>query len=212
MILVSLALFSWGATAQHDHSAHETKTNTEHDEPLFKNKALGTAYSHYLALKDALVASNQQEARKGAGVLSNALNDVQKAENALAEAKKVAQATTLERQRKAFTGLSNEMAVLVKGAEMSSGRTLPGILPDGQWQHRRLLVIQRKRSPQSLLWRQNAEMRYGERDDQLIVSTPKGSCLGVLFQCIHKSRLSEVRQRCSTYNTFAGLKHHCYLG
>lgn len=121
MIMLSLALVSWGANAQHDHAGHGAQASTQKMEPMFKDKALGTAYGHYIHLKNALVASDQQEAKKGGDGLTKALAGVPKADKALAEAKKVAQATTLEEQRKAFTSLSNEMATLVKDAEITKG-------------------------------------------------------------------------------------------
>ncbi len=43
---------------------------------VFKDAKLGTAYEHYVHLKDALVASKADEAKMGAGQLQKALKEV----------------------------------------------------------------------------------------------------------------------------------------
>ncbi len=48
MIMLCLALVSWGATAQHDHAAHGAQASSEKMEPMFKDKALGSSYTHYI--------------------------------------------------------------------------------------------------------------------------------------------------------------------
>lgn len=121
MILLCLALVSWGANAQHDHASHGAQTITQQIEPMFKDKALGTAYGHYIHLKNALVASDFQKAKSASESLVKAIHNVKGSDKVHAEAAKVAQSGTLDNQRKAFTGLSNEMATLVKGSEISKG-------------------------------------------------------------------------------------------
>uniref|UniRef100_UPI0040472808 DUF3347 domain-containing protein n=1 Tax=Roseivirga sp. TaxID=1964215 RepID=UPI0040472808 len=121
MIMLCLALVSWGATAQHDHAAHGAQSSTQQMEPMFKDKALGSSYTHYIHLKNALVASDFQNAKSASESLVKALHNVKGSDKVHAEAAKVAQAGSLENQRKAFTALSNEMATLVKGADISMG-------------------------------------------------------------------------------------------
>lgn len=121
MIMLYLALVSWGATAQHDHAAHGAQTSSQTMEPMFKDKALGSSYTHYIHLKNALVASDFQKAKSASESLVKALHNVKGSDKVHAEAAKVAQAGSLENQRKAFTALSNEMATLVKGADISMG-------------------------------------------------------------------------------------------
>ena len=121
IIMLCLALVSWGATAQHDHAAHGAQSDKQQMEPMFKDKALGTAYSHYIHLKNALVDSDQKAAKSASQTLMDAAKNVKSAEKMLTEATKVASAATLDEQRKAFDGLSNEMAALVKSNQLSMG-------------------------------------------------------------------------------------------
>jgi len=118
MTILLLVLMSWGAHAQHDHATHADKKADEKT-PVFKDENLGKAYYHYIQLKDALVASNDQEAKKAAGNLQSALTRVDK--KASDEAAKVATAVDLKAQRLAFTELSSQMASLVKEGQLSEG-------------------------------------------------------------------------------------------
>jgi uncharacterized protein GlcG (DUF336 family) len=90
-------------------------------EPMFKDKALGTAYGHYIHLKNALVASDFQKAKSASESLVKAIHNVKGSDKVHSEVDKVTQASSLESQRKAFTALSGEMVTLVKGAEISMG-------------------------------------------------------------------------------------------
>lgn len=122
MLIVSMILISWGAFAQHDHAHHDNKKEmSKKTEPTFKKKDMGVAYGHYINLKEALVASNIDVAKKAADALEASLDAVSKGEKAKAETTKVSAATTLDAQRKAFSALSNEMATLLKASTLSSG-------------------------------------------------------------------------------------------
>ena len=109
MMMLCLVLGSWGAFAQQNKTA------------MFKDAKLGAAYEHYIHLKDALVASNADEAKKGAGELQKALKGVDDSTAALEAASKIAASSDLKEQRLVFSGLSNEMATLVKGGKLSIG-------------------------------------------------------------------------------------------
>lgn len=121
MIILYLALVSWGVTAKHDLAANGEQANSQLDEPMFKDKAMASAYTQYINLKNALVASDFQKAKSTSESLMKAIQEVKGSQKAQAEMVKVAQSNSLENQRKAFTALSNEMVVLVKTAEISSG-------------------------------------------------------------------------------------------
>lgn len=120
MMMLLLALVSWGAYAQHEHAEHDKK-KMEKGTAMFKDEKIGTAYEHYAHLKDALVASNQAEAKKAADALQKSLSSVKEGKKAADEASKVAAAASLDHQRKAFSELSNEMATLLKGGKLSMG-------------------------------------------------------------------------------------------
>jgi hypothetical protein len=117
-MIALVALVSFGAYAQHDHAEHG---NQKAEQAKFKDDKLGTAYTHYIHLKDALVASDAAEAKKAAGELQKALASVAGAKKAADEALKVSSASGLEDQRKAFAGLSNEVTTLVKNGKLVSG-------------------------------------------------------------------------------------------
>lgn len=121
MIMLFLALVSWGAFAQHDHASLGAQSNNQMLEPAFKDKSLGAAYSHYIHLKNALVASDFQKSKSASEALVKAIHQVKNADKVNNEAAKIAQAGSMEDQRKAFTALSNEMITLVKSTGISSG-------------------------------------------------------------------------------------------
>jgi hypothetical protein len=121
VILIALvSLVGFGAYAQHDHANHGDQ-KSEQVSAKFKDEKLGSAYDHYIHLKDALVASNSEDAKKAARELQKSLIAVSGGKKAADEASKVASATDLEEQRKAFSGLSNEMKTLVKDGKLTSG-------------------------------------------------------------------------------------------
>jgi hypothetical protein len=121
IIMLCLALGSWGAFAQHDHAAHSNDKKSEEGKAMFKDAKLGTAYEQYLRVKDALVASQSDEAKKGAGDLAKSLKEISSSPAALEAASKIASSTDLTEQRKLFSTLSNEMTTLVKGGKLSMG-------------------------------------------------------------------------------------------
>ena len=119
--MLLLVLGSWGANAQHDHAANAGEKKIDESKTIFKDSKLGVAYEHYLHLKDALVASNNNEAIGGANQLQKALKDINGATAALEATSKIALTSDLKEQRKAFSALSNEMATLVKSSKLSAG-------------------------------------------------------------------------------------------
>ena len=121
MITLCLVLGSWGAFAQHDHSAMKDDKKRDQNMAMFKDAKLGTAYENYIHLKDALVASNQVDAKKAAGELQKSVADVSNGKMVADEAAKVVAASNLDGQRKAFSGVSDMMAMLVKGDKLSMG-------------------------------------------------------------------------------------------
>ena len=130
VMMLSLAFLSLGAFAQHDHSKHQM--NGDHGDqmtPEFENENLGQAYAKYIALKDALVASDAGEAEAKAAELAASLSKIENAGTAKSSATKVAKAGSLEAQRKEFAKLSNEMAALIKSAEFSTGEVYVEFCP-----------------------------------------------------------------------------------
>lgn len=119
LILFFLAMVSWGAYAQHDHASHYQ--NDGNSAARFENDALNMAYSHYLQIKDALVSSDLDVAKKEAMELQNALEDVKNSSGAMEAASNLVGADGLDQQRKAFSTLSAEMTRLVKAGKLLQG-------------------------------------------------------------------------------------------
>ena len=117
---LALALSCGMAFAQHDHAGHD-QNKAQTTTATFKDAKLGTAYALYLKTKDALVASNTDDTKKSAGELQKALKDVKGSADALAATTKLAGASGLDEQRQLFSTVSNEMATLVKGGQLSAG-------------------------------------------------------------------------------------------
>jgi|APTNR8051073442_1049403.scaffolds.fasta_scaffold00184_58 uncharacterized lipoprotein YehR (DUF1307 family) len=108
------------AFAQHDHAGND-QSKTQTTTATFKDAKLGAAYAHYLIVKDALVASNAEDAKKAADEFQKLLKDVKGSAAVLAATTKFASTSVLSEQRKLFSAVSNEMTTLVKGGQLSSG-------------------------------------------------------------------------------------------
>lgn len=127
VLMMSLALISVGANAQHMHgshgsmSGHESMSDKKPMAPMFEDETLGSAYSHYIHLKNALVKSNYDDAKSAADELATAVGQVKDGDKAKNEATKVAQSESLEDQRKVFAALSNAMAGLIRNASFKMG-------------------------------------------------------------------------------------------
>ncbi|GAA0893525.1 hypothetical protein GCM10009122_32040 [Fulvivirga kasyanovii] len=121
VLMMALAFVTFGALAQHDHAGHGKQSGGQQMDPMFKDEAMSKAYGHYIHLKEALVASQPDEAKGAADKLQKSLASLENTKSAQAEAGKVASASTLDEQRKAFAVLSNEMTTLVKASTLSMG-------------------------------------------------------------------------------------------
>ncbi|WP_339880769.1 DUF3347 domain-containing protein [uncultured Algoriphagus sp.] len=123
ILLVSLALGSWGAYAQHVQGSGDHKNTEEMSPmaPMFKDQAIGNAYSKYIELKNGLVTSDALKISDAAALLVLALQDVNDVGKVLEQARMVSKAKNLEEQRKMFASLSNEMVALIKNAKLSMG-------------------------------------------------------------------------------------------
>ena len=120
LMTLILALGCAVAFAQHDHAGHD-QSKTQTTAATFKDAKLGMTYTLYLKVKDALVASEADDAKKAAGELQKALKDLKGSKDALTATTKLAGASDLDEQRQLFSAVSNEMATLVKGGQLSAG-------------------------------------------------------------------------------------------
>lgn len=87
----------------------------------FKDSKMDMAYKQYIQLKDALVASKADEAKKFGSQLQQSLTALNNGKKSAVEAGKIAGTEKLADQRKAFSSLSNEMKTLVKADKPATG-------------------------------------------------------------------------------------------
>ncbi|MEJ7644806.1 MAG: DUF3347 domain-containing protein [Chryseolinea sp.] len=121
IMITLVAMVSFGAYAQHEHAAHGESKDQPQGHVMLKDEKIGAAYTHYVHLKDALVASKSDEAKKAASALQKSLASLSNAKKATESASKIAATASLEEQRKEFSTLSNEMTSLVKASKLSKG-------------------------------------------------------------------------------------------
>lgn len=120
MMIFCMALIGFGAFAQHDHAGHDQK-KTDQGMVMFKDAQLGKAYDLYIQLKDALVSSDEEKVKSIASELQKSVAGVDNGKMVADEAAKVVAAQNLDDQRKAFSGVSDMMAMLVKDGKLSMG-------------------------------------------------------------------------------------------
>jgi hypothetical protein len=121
MLIAFAALVSLAAYSQHDHAGHADSKDHAQGHVTFKDEKVGAAYAHYVHLKDALVASKSDEAKKAASELQKSLTSLSNTKKATESASKIAATSDLQDQRKEFSTLSNEMTSLVKVSKPSMG-------------------------------------------------------------------------------------------
>lgn len=119
-IMLSLILGSWGAYAQHEHAGHDQK-KSEQAAATFKDAKLGNAYTHYILVKNELVDSDSENARKNAIELQKSLAGLSDSKTVQSAVAKFISAKDLSEQRQHFSALSNEITTLVKGGKLATG-------------------------------------------------------------------------------------------
>jgi len=118
MFTMALALFKVGLMAQ---PGSEVKSAI-----VFNDAKVELAYTHYLRLKDALVASRADAAKEAAVKLKNSLasakgSNTDNYQDAIRDAIKIADASTMDDRRETFASLSHAMTLIVKDRQLSKG-------------------------------------------------------------------------------------------
>jgi hypothetical protein len=119
VIAILLTIAGFGTHSKHDHEIDARPTD-QSSTPSFKDEKVGTAYTHYIHLKDAFVASKTSDAKKAAVELETVLQATP-GKKAAQTAGDIAKAKSIEEQRMLFVVLSDQMTVLIKDSELSSG-------------------------------------------------------------------------------------------
>lgn len=86
-----------------------------------KDSKVQAIYNGYISLKDALVSTKFEDAKKAASVLKTALANYKGCESTSLIADKIATAKDIKEQRKEFTLLSEDVIALFKHADMVKG-------------------------------------------------------------------------------------------
>lgn len=86
-----------------------------------KDAKVQAIYDGYIALKNALVSTNFEEAQKTAAELGPVLAAYKGCENTALIADKIASAKDIAAQRKEFTALSTDVIALFKHADLKKG-------------------------------------------------------------------------------------------
>lgn len=111
---------------------NETSAANEHEEvtqtpvatsgkPVLKNDKLNAVYQHYIHLTTALTNDDAAEAKVAASAIEAGAREVDGASGIAAAAAKVTTAPDIEAQRVAYSGLSRDIAALIKKDGMSGG-------------------------------------------------------------------------------------------
>lgn len=104
--------------ANQEMAANDTVSTTQ---PVIENDTTAIAYTRYLTLKNALVASNADQAKKAGKALSETLQNIDGCENTSRLALDISNSSDIKKQRKDFTTLSADLIALMKHTEISSG-------------------------------------------------------------------------------------------
>lgn len=109
------------STELKDTTNQDTAQNLSATEVKFKDSKLQTIYGGYIGLKNALVASNAEDAKTAAAKLATELKTYSGCENTALTAQKIEKSTDINVQRKEFTALSTDVISLFKHAELTEG-------------------------------------------------------------------------------------------
>ncbi len=94
----------------------------------FNNQNMEAVYNHYMHVKTALVNTNAEEAKSGAQMMTEALQNAGGNEEALNAAQTIAQTDDINVQRTTFQDLSAAMENMLTG-ELSSGEVYKQYCP-----------------------------------------------------------------------------------
>lgn len=101
----------------------------EDQAPVFQDPLLTSAYSRYIRLKDALVASDAPGAATAAAALQESLKDLPGSEKMMQSAAVISGASGLTAQREAFSTLSNALTERVKASAVKNGKVYLAFCP-----------------------------------------------------------------------------------
>ena len=107
-------------TAQHE--GHDmSSSNNSTGKLSLKDDKLNAVYQHYVHLTTALINGDATEAKTASLAIEAGLKDVPGGESVAAQAARIMEADDIEKQRAAYSLLSNDFITLAKKAGVSGG-------------------------------------------------------------------------------------------
>lgn len=129
MLLLLLVVFGYG---QHkmDQGHENGNMDKQHMKEMvtFENAHVNESYQHYEDIRNALVASNPKKAKGAAEALYKLSKDGKPGEAVSIAAFSIAETTDIERQRRAFSTLSEAMIDLVRN-KVTTGKLFRAFCP-----------------------------------------------------------------------------------
>jgi hypothetical protein len=116
-------------SASHDNAAVEKAQSATTDNPVLKNGKLNAVYQHYVHLTTALTNGNAAEAKIAANAIEAGAEVVTGAQGIATAAAKITAASDIEAQRAAYSGMSKDMAELIKKEGLSGGELYVAFCP-----------------------------------------------------------------------------------
>ncbi|WP_217603871.1 DUF3347 domain-containing protein [Chitinophaga sp. GbtcB8] len=103
-------------------NAEDQSTVTVAAAPVkLKDEKVNNVYQHYVHLTTALVNSDSTEAKNAGAAIEAGAKELPGADSILANAKRIAQSSSLEEQRQQYISLSTAVIALVRSTGVSSG-------------------------------------------------------------------------------------------
>jgi hypothetical protein len=115
--------------ASHEHAATEQTQTATNGNPVLKNDKLNAVYQHYIHLTTALTKGDVAEAKIAANAMEAGAKDVAGAQGIAAAATKITAASNIETQRAAYSGMSKDIAALIKKEGLSGGELYVAFCP-----------------------------------------------------------------------------------
>jgi hypothetical protein len=117
------------ATAGHDHAAMEQTEMASTAIPVLKNDMLNAVYQHYIHLTTALINNDVAEAKISANAIEAGSKFIAGASAIASAAEKIMAAPDIDAQRTSYSGMSKDMAELIKKEGLSAGALYVAFCP-----------------------------------------------------------------------------------
>ena len=117
------------AAHNHDHAAMEQPQMATTTHPVLKNDKLNAVYQHYVHLTTALTNGDVAEAKIAANAIEAGSKSIDGASGIVSSAEKIMTAPDIAAQRISFSGMSKDMAELIKKEGLSGGELYVAFCP-----------------------------------------------------------------------------------